>query len=188
MLLEQGTVFLWVGGWWCLVGWYREQARSYSWVGYIRGIWVGCEGVIASKLAPTGGFWDVWGNRVVWQDAIAGKPCSYRGFGGVWENGSSGRTPSRASLAPTGVLGVVGENRSSVRTPSRASLAPTGGLGVSGENRSSVRTPSRASLAPTRAKSKVDPLCFSPLNRPSVSSPAALDLALLPLRQAEWRG
>ena len=63
-----------------------------------------------------------------------------------------------------------------VRPPSRASLAPTVECGYLQRDWSAVRPPSRASLAPTRGS--LYTLRSSPLIRPSVSSPAALDLDL----------
>jgi hypothetical protein len=93
--------------------------------------------------------------------------------------------------------------------------APTGGLGVgswrfgrlSGRLREQARShsgngcwqletgrlsgrPSLAGLFPQKAKQSRQTACFSPLNRMSVSSAVALDLAATcrPHRQAEWRG
>jgi hypothetical protein len=78
------------------------------------------------------------------------------------------------------------KSRSNGKINSFASrLAPTVGQGASIRDWSSVRTPSRAGslLQFESAYSR----CFSPLNRPSVSSPAAFDVEAPPPREAEWR-
>ncbi len=67
-----GGLGVW-GGCWDAIA---SRLTPKVWVGYIRGVWVGGEGV------------------------IAGKPCSYRGFGCVWGKPGhlSGRLRGQASL------------------------------------------------------------------------------------------
>jgi hypothetical protein len=160
---------------------------------------VGCQAAFAGKLRSYSGTMHVCKKLVGWQAAFAGKPRSYSGMGVPARDWSAVRPPSRAGLAPTVERCTSASDCSAVRPPSRASLAPTvewvylQEIGrLSGRLReqarsykvwcmperkwSAVRPPSRASLAPTRGS--VYTLRFSPLIRPSVSSPA-FDLDLL---------
>ncbi len=159
-----------------------EQARSHSGTEYICTKQVGCQAAFASRLAPTV------------EPSTSAK------------NSSAVRPPSRASSLPqwnrvhlqkTGRLS--GRLREQARSHSgteyickkqvgcqaafASKLAPTVEPSTSAKNRSAVRPPSRAGSLPQKSKSKAPPtshrLGSSPLNRMSVSSAAALDLAVL---------
>jgi hypothetical protein len=116
---------------------------------YIQERQAGCQAAIASRLAPTG----------EWCTSAT--------------NWSAVRPPSRASHAPTGEWCTSATNWSAVRSPSRAGSLPQGNgvhlrvIGrLSGRHREQARSHNGSVFA----------FRPSPLNRPSVSSPAALDL------------
>ncbi len=128
-----------------LAGRLRWQASSHNWIGCIRKMLVGCQAAFAGRPAPT-------------------VECGY-----LQENGRlSGRLRGQASLLQWNVgtcKRMVGCQAAFAGKPRSYS-----GMWVPARDWSAVRPPSRASLAPTRGS--VYTLRFSPLIRPSVSSPA----------------
>jgi hypothetical protein len=104
-----------------LSGRLREQAHSYSWMGYTCGKQVGCQAAFASRLAPVG-----WGTPA--------------------ENRSAFGPPSRAGSLLQLDLHLRKQVDCQAAFASR--LAPTVGWGTPAENRSAVGPPSRAGSLP----------------------------------------
>ena len=175
-----------------LAGRLRWQASSHNWIGCICEILIGWQAAFAGRPAPTIGLgvsakcwlagrppsragqlpqWNVGTCKrmVGCQAAFAGKPRSYSGMGVPAKDWSAVRPPSRASLAPTVewvYLQEIGRLSGRLREQARSYKVWC----MPERKWSAGRPPSRASLAPTRGS--VYTLRFSPLIRPSVSSPA----------------
>jgi hypothetical protein len=106
-----------------LSGRLREQARSYSWMGYTCGKQVGCRAAFASRLAPTVG----WGTsaetgRLSGRFREQARSYSWMGYTCGKQVGCRAAFASR--LAPTVGLSTPAKNRSAVRPPSRAGSLP----------------------------------------------------------------
>ncbi len=133
------------------IGWlsgrHRWQAKLLQGLGTSGRDWSAVRPPSLASQAPTG-TGCIWKRLVGCQAAIAGKPSSYRDWVHLEEIGRlSGRHRWQAKLLQ--------------------------GMGTSGRDWSAVRPPSLASQAPTGNEYTGR---FSPLIRPSVSSPSALDL------------
>jgi hypothetical protein len=136
-------------GW--LSGRHRWQASSRSWIGCIWERLVGWQAVFAGKPGPT------VGSGASGRDWLAGGPSSL-----------AGQLP-QLDWVHLGEIGwLSGRHREQARSHR--------GLGASGRDWSADRPPSPAGQLPQWTG--VYPARSSPLNRPSVSSPAALDLDL----------
>ena len=107
---------------------------------------------------------------------------------GASRSGSKAKTTATATATATATPDQRQINGRS--TASRAGSLPPSEWVHPGKDWSADRPPSQRCGDPTSQlpqKIRAHPPCLSPLNRPSVSSPAAIDLDAPPPREAEWR-
>jgi hypothetical protein len=136
-----------------LSGRLREQARSYSWMGYTCGKQVGCRAAFASRLAPTVGLSTPAENRsAVGPLSRAGSLLQLDGVHLRKTGRLSGRFREQAHSYNW--MGYTCGKQVDCQAAFASRLAPTVGLSTPAENRSAVRPPSRVGSLPQKSESR----------------------------------
>ena len=160
-----------------LSGRHRWQASSHSGILYIRKILVGCQAVIAGRPAPTVGSVYIRKKLVGCQAVIAGRPAPTVESCTSARNWSAVRPPSQASQLLQ--LNRVHQQESG-RLSGRHRWQASSHSGICVHPQDLGRLSGRHRWQASSHNRSVYTLRSSPLNRPSVSSPALLILIYPP--------